>query len=225
LEVAAARLKAVGANFSIDVFGLTPSVYTDMGIGQRIMRMAQWVDFVSPMVYPSHYAKWEYGIPNPNVEPYKTVHKTMTDAKKRFGEHSSRLRPWLQDFSLGHKYGAQEVRAQIMACDDVGIKGWILWNPNCIYTRLALKSKDGILDKAAVPPPSMLVQLDEKEWQKKIDSMKAAKHLKTSTQTALPADVIATESSATAVSPVETSTPAAVGEKPEEQKPEKQDHE
>ena len=59
-------LHPLGAKVSIDVFGLTTSVSSGMGIGQLLGPMAEQVDFVCPMTYPSHYAKLEYGIPNPN---------------------------------------------------------------------------------------------------------------------------------------------------------------
>lgn len=162
LELAAKRLKPLGVETSIDIFGLTPSVQHDMGIGQKIMQMTQFVDYVSPMVYPSHYAKGEYGIPVPNAEPYKVVHKTISDAIKRMGVDSKRLRPYLQDFSLGHKYGPKEVRAQIMACEDQGIYDWLLWNPSCRYTVSALRDKNGKLPEAAVVPESMRQVLQEK---------------------------------------------------------------
>lgn len=145
LQTASQRLKALGVNVSIDIFGLTPSVAHDMGIGQKIVELTQWVDYVSPMVYPSHYAKGEYGISEPNREPYKVVYRTMSDAKKKLGEKMNRLRPYLQDFSLGHKYGAREVRAQIQACEENGVMEWLLWDPNCQYTRLALRTKEGKL--------------------------------------------------------------------------------
>ena len=119
---------------SIDVFGLTPSVNHDMGIGQRFLQMAEVVDYISPMMYPSHYRKGEYGIPDPNKEPYKTVFRTVSDAKKLLGENYHKLRPYLQDFSLGYKYGPQEVKSQIKACYDNGIFDWLLWDPKCKYT-------------------------------------------------------------------------------------------
>ena len=48
----------------------------------------------------------------------------------------------MQDFSLGYKYGPKEVLAQIQACYDNDIPEWTLWDPNCIYTRTALKVKE-----------------------------------------------------------------------------------
>ncbi|MBI4218086.1 MAG: hypothetical protein HY610_03115, partial [Elusimicrobia bacterium] len=163
LEESTKRLRPLGAQVSIDIFGLTPSVQHDMGIGQKILQLAEQVDYVSPMVYPSHYAKGEYGIANPNLQPYKVVYKTMSDAKKRLGNKVSSLRPYLQDFSLGRRYGAKEVRAQILACEEQGIGQWILWNPICLYTRSALKSKDGILPSSAIVPEEMRQKLAEKK--------------------------------------------------------------
>lgn len=141
LQEAHKRLKPIGANISIDVFGLTTTVKHDMGIGQHMVDMTEWVDYVSPMVYPSHYNKGEYGIPDPNTAPYKTVYLSMEGAKKRLGDSAGKLRPWLQDFSLGAHYGKNEVLAQIQACYDNEIGDWLLWNPRCVYTKSALKEK------------------------------------------------------------------------------------
>lgn len=49
------------------------------------------------------------------------------------------MRPWLQDFDYGGNYDVAEVRAQIQATYDSGLKGWMLWAPSNRYTRGALK--------------------------------------------------------------------------------------
>ncbi len=140
LKQAKKRLAPKGIKISIDVFGLTTTVQGDMGIGQKIVEMTEHVDYVSPMIYPSHYANGEYGIPNPNKEPYRTVYIALQGAKKRLPVE--KLRPWLQDFSMrGVKYGPAEVNAQIQACYDCGVKTWLLWNAACRYTKDGLKTK------------------------------------------------------------------------------------
>ncbi|OGR88830.1 MAG: hypothetical protein A3A86_03915 [Elusimicrobia bacterium RIFCSPLOWO2_01_FULL_60_11] len=142
LEAANKRYKPLGIYLSIDIFGLIPSVGNDMGIGQNLEAMSRWVDFVSPMTYPSHYAKGEYGIPEPNKEPYAVVYRTLSDAKKRMGEDFTKLRPYLQDFSLfGVHYGPEQVKAQIQACYDAGVQDWLLWNPNSRFTKEALRPR------------------------------------------------------------------------------------
>jgi hypothetical protein len=131
------RLKPRGAKISIDVFGLTTTATDGMGIGQKIAEMTEWVDYVSPMVYPSHYRKGNYGLAEPSKEPYKVVYFALANALKRIP--AEKLRPWLQDFSLGYKYGKNEVTAQIQACYDNKVSNWLLWNPRCVYTKDALK--------------------------------------------------------------------------------------
>jgi hypothetical protein len=137
-------LHPLGTKISIDVFGLTTSVNTGMGIGQRLAPMAEQVDFVCPMTYPSHYARGEYGIPNPNDQPYRVIHLAMRDALRVLGpENARKLRPYLQDFSLkgrGIHYGPKEVRAQIQATTDLGVSNWTLWNARCVYTTSAFRT-------------------------------------------------------------------------------------
>jgi len=52
------------------------------------------------------------------------------------------------------RYGAPEVRAQIQATYDAGIRDWILWNPSARY------SESGLLPGGGLPPgiePTMRV--------------------------------------------------------------------
>ena len=156
LKEANKRLKPKGAKISIDVFGLTTTSKDDMGIGQSIVEMTEWVDYVSPMVYPSHYYKGEYGIAEPNKEPYIIVYKALEGALKRIPKE--KLRPWLQDFSMGHPYGKNEVRAQIQATHDNDIGDWLLWNPRCVYTRGALEGNNAetSYEKSNPPTPEMI---------------------------------------------------------------------
>ena len=157
LKRAQEQITPLGAYLSIDVFGLATTNIHDMGIGQKIIAMSEPVDFVSPMVYPSHYNKGEYGIPEPELEPYDTVYLSLKGAKKRMGESFVKLRPWLQDFSMKHRYKKEEVRAQIQAAYDNGIGDWLLWNPSCRYTVDALKTKEfsDSFEKSGLPEPKM----------------------------------------------------------------------
>jgi hypothetical protein len=52
-------MKPVDVLTSADIFGLTTMVDDDMNIGQRIEDVADYVDFVYPMIYPSHYLRQE----------------------------------------------------------------------------------------------------------------------------------------------------------------------
>src|SRR5690606_23950320 len=83
LLTASERIHHAGGLTSADVFGLTTTTKDGMGIGQKWELIAQAVDTISPMIYPSHYAKGSYGVRNPDLEPYKIVSKAAADAKAR----------------------------------------------------------------------------------------------------------------------------------------------
>jgi hypothetical protein len=153
LQYAREKIRAQGAWFSADIFGLTSLVKDDEGIGQKFGKVAQQMDYLCPMVYPSHYHKGEYGIPNPNAEPYKIIHLSVGDAQKRLKEVATcKLRPWIQDFNLGvPHYGPKQVKAEIKALRDLGIQEFLVWNAKCKYTESAF-ARDTPPRIAAAPP-------------------------------------------------------------------------
>jgi hypothetical protein len=163
LKQAHQLLHPMGAKISIDVFGLTTTVKSGMGIGQLLGPMAEQVDYVCPMVYPSHYARGEYGIPNPNDQPYKIISLALHDALRTLGpDHAQKLRPYFQDFSLkgrGIHYGKNEVRAQMQAAADKGVTGWTLWNARCSYTLGAIQTA---VVAAPAPPAAAVPSVDVK---------------------------------------------------------------
>lgn len=133
-----------GVKISADLFGETTQADDDMGIGQVFARAVPYFDYISPMVYPSHYANnWE-GFKNPAEHPYEVISAAMKSAIVRTAASSTasttpeKLRPWLQDFNLGADYGPDKIKAQIKAVDDLGIPGWLMWSPSNKYTSAGL---------------------------------------------------------------------------------------
>lgn len=141
LATARAQLVPLGVYMSADVFGLVTLAQDDLGIGQKIELIAQEVDYLSLMLYPSHYHKPEYGLKDPEREPYRTIELSLADAKRRTAGTRAKLRPWLQDFSLAVRYTPADVRAQIKAAEDAGTDGWLLWNARNLYSEDALRPK------------------------------------------------------------------------------------
>ncbi len=134
-------LNPIGMLVTIDVFGLTATDTTDMGIGQRWEMFADQADVVLPMVYPSHFASGTYKLGNPNGSPYSTIDHALKDIKRRSAkiQNVAKVVPWYQDFTLGAPhYYAEQVRAQKKAGYDNGFQSWILWNPGSRYTVAAL---------------------------------------------------------------------------------------
>jgi len=137
-------LKPNGMRVTADVFGLTATDTTDMGIGQRWEMFVDQVDVVLPMVYPSHFARGTYRLRNPNAHPYKTVNNALKDAiaRSRPVANAAKIIPWYQDFTLGSPhYYAEQIRAQKKAGYDNGFQSWILWNPKSNYTVAALEPR------------------------------------------------------------------------------------
>jgi len=151
LTHAGARLKPFAVKLSIDTFGLTTSVDNGMGIGQTMEQMADLVDYVSPMMYPSHYANGEYGLRSPNRAPYETIRRGVRDALERLGPRAASMRPYLQDFSMGVRYSPAHVRSQILATEELGVRGWILWNAQNNYSWSAISA--GPVIKLPPEPP------------------------------------------------------------------------
>ena len=142
LEYLHSLVKPLKVPMTIDVFGLTATDTTDMGIGQKWEMFVDRAEVVLPMDYPSHFAPGSYGLGNPNAHPYATIDHALKDAKRRSAgvPGAARIVPWYQDFTLGppHYYAAQ-VRAQMQAGYDNGIMDWMLWNPGSRYSLDALR--------------------------------------------------------------------------------------
>lgn len=134
---------------SADVFGITFESPADTEkIGQYLEYVGKDIDYISPMVYPSHYA---YGqivnkvtFPAPDLEPYKVVYNTLVKGKERLSKvsgYKATVRPYLQDFtakwlkprSMYQEYGAQQVKEQIKAVYDAGYDEWIFWDASNSY--------------------------------------------------------------------------------------------
>jgi peptidoglycan/xylan/chitin deacetylase (PgdA/CDA1 family) len=91
------------------------------------------------MVYPSHWGPGEYGVPNPNGQPYEIVQRSLEDFQRDVRGTGARLVPWLQDFTLGSPaYGPRQVEDEIHGARDAGVDEYLLWDPAVTYTAAAL---------------------------------------------------------------------------------------
>ncbi len=143
------KLEGTGSVMSADLFGMTTTVASDMGIGQVLEKALPYFDYIAPMVYPSHYPAGWNGFANPAAHPYEVIKIAMAGGRERevalniaqglATSTPSKLRPWLQDFNLGATYGPTEVRAQMQATYDLGLNSWLLWSAGNVYTEAALQ--------------------------------------------------------------------------------------
>lgn len=138
------RKALVGVKISADIFGYATVTKDDMGIGQVLEDSFEYFDYISPMVYPSHYSDNFLGYKNPAEYPYEVVNYSMQEALKRQTEYykdpviiKSKFRPWLQDFDMGAVYTQEMVLAQIQATKNAlgeDFNGFMLWNPSNVYS-------------------------------------------------------------------------------------------
>ncbi|WP_124065399.1 putative glycoside hydrolase [Clostridium sp. E02] len=157
VQYASDKLSVQGVRVSADVFGTIIGSSIDANaVGQDYCAMAEHLDYISPMIYPSHYGDGNFGIEHPDTQPYDTIRAALKLSKKDLngsktkGKKQAVVRPWLQDFTASYlkhhiPYGKKEIRDQIQAVYDAGYDEWILWSASNRYTWDAFLSKeDGI---------------------------------------------------------------------------------
>ena len=136
---------------SADVYGIVISSKADAAaVGQDYVEMSRYLDYICPMIYPSHYGFGYAGIDYPDKEPAKIIKLALNASNKKIAEipeyqHRAICRPWLQDFTasyLGSKngeqrylvYDAEVLRIEMEATYECGLTDWLLWNASGLYT-------------------------------------------------------------------------------------------
>jgi hypothetical protein len=144
VDLTTRHLASFPTKLSADIFGFTLVLNDDLGIGQNAELMGQAVDYVCPMVYPSHWPNGSLAVGgHPNDFPYETIAISMEFAKEKVPSDVGRIRPWLQGFSLPgmRAYGPKEIRAQIDAAEAAGVEGWMVWDMGNRYFEETFKAR------------------------------------------------------------------------------------
>lgn len=77
------QLAAEGLFVSADVFGVVMSGGADAhAVGQDYGEMAASLDYICPMIYPSHYGDGYFGIAHPDTQPYQTIAAALNQSKQ-----------------------------------------------------------------------------------------------------------------------------------------------
>ncbi len=144
VALGAQHVHEAGGVFSVDLFPIIALMGDDQGIGQTLQDLTPLADYVSLMIYPSHYERGNIPVDgHPNDYPAETVTYTLQRSQEIVPGTIKKMRPWLQDFDYpleGYTpYGPDRVRAQIDAAEAMGVSGWILWNAAGQFQEEALK--------------------------------------------------------------------------------------
>ncbi len=123
---------------SLDVFGviaLGKRVDID-ALGQELPVLASECEALSPMVYPSHYAKGFYGFDEPGAHPELIEVGTKGSLDQIAGvPNAAIVRPWLQDMNWESPgFSAEYVHEEMKHAEKAGGVGWLLWNPGQDYS-------------------------------------------------------------------------------------------
>ncbi len=141
-----------GEKLSVDLFGQVTTNTDDMGIGQLLENAFENFDYISPMVYPSHYIDGFDGFPKPAEHPYDVIKYALDTAILREANYKTKnptivklaqFRPWLQDFKMGAVYTASMIKDEIRATQDSlgsNYNGFMLWNAGNRYTAEAVQN-------------------------------------------------------------------------------------
>ena len=133
------KLSPKPAWISIDMFGFVMESHDGLAIGQRLSDALDEVDYISPMIYPSHYPAGYLGLKNPAAAPGTVIEHSLEKGLPHFVGRRAQARPWLQAFHLGAYYDAAKIRAQIDAVESRTTAGWLLWNAANRYSDAGLK--------------------------------------------------------------------------------------
>jgi hypothetical protein len=138
------ELGGKGIPISADVFGFVTWHQSDLGIGQWYDDAIRTMDYVSPMVYPSHYPTGVLKYKNPADHPFEII----SDSLKKGGEvilaaaaesPSPKLatqRPWLQAFNMGAIYTPEMIMNEVKAARANNVSGFLFWNARNDYSSL-----------------------------------------------------------------------------------------
>jgi hypothetical protein len=145
LDDAYAAVATTETSLSASIFSMSLWDQTNPVTGQDLFEMAERVDYLTPLLYPSHFASGSLDVEKPGEHPFMMVSRSLESGVDLLPRHlNNKIRPWLQDFTygLGPDYGPDEVREQISAAEGVVSNGWLLWNSNGEYHWDALEPED-----------------------------------------------------------------------------------
>ena len=143
VEFVRERLKPYDVHLSADIIAHAITSKKIGGIGQKFTNIADHVDVISPMIFPSHWVKGIFGVKDPDKQPYDIVTEYMKIENSYVKElnPSPTSRPWIQAFTadfLGEGnfqlYTAEVISQEIKALKEAGIKEYLLWNAASQYS-------------------------------------------------------------------------------------------
>lgn len=145
LNFARKELELYGVKTSASVTGTTVGSFEDYpeDIGQTYRKVADSVDRISPMMYPSDFGKGWFDFDNPDAYPYEVLSKglILAQQKSAMTNNKHEITPWVQAFTADWikdhiKYTPATIIKELQAAQAVGIESYYLWNASGYYDPL-----------------------------------------------------------------------------------------
>lgn len=133
------KLSPLNVRLSIDIFGVVAwGKRVDINkTGQKIEFLSKYCDYISPMLYPSHFNRDFDGYANPADHPYYFINEGCRKVIRKLTVKTVVIRPWLQAFHWKvSSYGPQYIIQQMKAADDSGAGGYLFWNASNDYKQV-----------------------------------------------------------------------------------------
>ncbi len=130
------RLRPHKVFLSADTYGLTVVSNQEEGTGQIIERLAPYLDYYSPMIYPDHFAAGSFGYAIPTQHPYEVIFESVKRARAKLKGTPVLVRPYLsafRDTQFDQPFGLEQFLAQKRGAEEAGAHGWIYWNAGLTY--------------------------------------------------------------------------------------------
>ena len=127
----------IHAPISIDIYGANGWYRTGARTGQEVEVLADYVDVICPMFYPSHFRQSFLAQKPPEERPYR-IYQQGSYRNKIIAHNKVVIRPWTQAFyipvSYDRKYYNEDyVQRQVIGIKDSIDEGYAYWNNSGRY--------------------------------------------------------------------------------------------
>ena len=124
--------KNIDAPIGIDIYGANGWYRSGTRTGQDVELLAEYVDIICPMFYPSHFEQTFLNYKPFAERPYR-IYFYGTYRNTVIGRNRIIVRPWAQAFYIGVSYDRQYynsnyVQQQIFGVRDSVDRGYMYWN-------------------------------------------------------------------------------------------------
>lgn len=170
LKYASKELKPYNVHLAADVFGFITHSWDDKpeDIGQTWRKIANQVEYICPMIYPSHYGPGVYGFAVPDQHPYEILQLSLLEAIERNAAQKDpgKIRSWIQGFTASWvkgyiSYTPKAISDQIVAGMELGIDEYIIWNAASNYDPMTFFYHDRINKALRKPGEDSLLRTPE----------------------------------------------------------------